>query len=322
MSTFLRAKAGRIPAGVLLIAGFVLGMVPPAAAQTEGAKKKSSKDAAPFQWVNPLPADRVGPLKHGSFMSRTNGVEVGYFIYLPPGYDTPSARTKRYPVVYYLHGGRPGGESKSVSMIKHIAPAMEAGRVPPMIYVFVNGGEMSHYDFPAKKSYGETAFVNELIPHIDGAYRTVARREGRGIEGFSQGGRGTGRIMFKHPHLFVSCTPMGGGQQHEKHAAENEGRETGGTQFEPGNNTYDLARVYTASGRSRWPLRILVAVGSKDFNYEGNLDWSAHLKALGIPHELKIAGDAPHSASACYENLGDAVMLFHADTFRRAGVRW
>jgi hypothetical protein len=32
--------------------------------------------------------------------------------------------------------------------------AVRAGRVPPMMYVFVNGGEMSHYDFPAKNSLG------------------------------------------------------------------------------------------------------------------------------------------------------------------------
>ena len=30
-------------------------------------------------------------------------------------------------------------------------------------------------------------FVKELIPHIDSTYRTIAKRSGRGIEGFSQG---------------------------------------------------------------------------------------------------------------------------------------
>jgi endo-1,4-beta-xylanase len=205
-------------------------------------------------------------------------------------------------------------------MLRYIKPAMEAGRIPPMIYVFVNGGEMSHYDFPAKKSYGETAFVKELIPHVDATYRTVAKREGRGLEGYSQGGRGTGRIMFKFPELFISCAPLGGGQQHEKHAAENGGRETSGIQFEPGNNTYDLARDYAAKRMKEFPLMILIADGKKDFNYEANLDWSAHLKQLGIPHEFKTAGDSQHSATQCYEELGDAVMLFHAENFRRSGA--
>jgi enterochelin esterase-like enzyme len=273
-----------------------------------------------FRWVNKLPENRAAGLRHGTFFSRTNQTEVGYYIHLPPGYDDPANAMKRYPVVYYLHGGRPGGEHKSISLMRAIRPAMEAGRVPPMIYVFVNGGAMSHYNFPALKSYGETALVKELIPHIDATHRTIAQREGRGLEGFSQGGRGTGRIIFKFPELFSSCAPMGGGHQHEKHAAENGGRETGGTQFEPGNNTWDLARDYAAKRMKEFPLRILIADGRKDFNYAANVEWSAHLKSLGIPHEFRTAGDAEHSAAQCYEALGDAVMLFHAENFRRAGV--
>jgi endo-1,4-beta-xylanase len=219
--------------------------------------------------------------------------------------------------VYYLHGGRPGGEHKSIAMATFFDEAMRAGRVPPMIYVFVNGGEMSHYDFPAKKSFGETAFVKELIPHIDATWRTVASRAGRGVEGFSQGGRGAARIMFKYPELFCSAAPMGGGHQHEKHAAEHEGRETSGVQFEPGDNTYDLARRYV-SRMPQHPLRILVGVGTNDMNYSANLDWMQHLERLQIPFEKAIAGDAPHSAAACYRNLGDRVMLFHAQSFAAA----
>ncbi|MFV0443757.1 MAG: alpha/beta hydrolase-fold protein [Planctomycetaceae bacterium] len=172
----------------------------------------------------------------------------------------------------------------------------------------------SHYDFPATNSYSETAFVKELIPHIDANYRTIASREGRGIEGFSQGGRGTARIMFKFPELFCSAAPMGSGLQHEQHAAEHQGQETSGVQFEPGNNTYDLARVYVAK-QDRFPLHILVGFGMQDFNYKANLTWSEHLKSLGIPHEVAIAGEAPHSALECYKQLGDRVMLFHARNF-------
>ena len=85
-------------------------------------------------------------------------------------------------------------------------------------------------------------------------------------------------------------------------------------QFEPGNNSYDLARQY-AKRRQEYPLAILVAVGQQDFNYEANLHWMEHLKSLGIPHEQQIAGDAPHSARRVYEALGDKAMLFHAANF-------
>jgi hypothetical protein len=82
---------------------------------------------------------------------------VGYCIYLPPGYDasSPDWRSprlnggdRRYPVVYYLHGGRPGSELLGAGMASFVADAMEAGTVPPAIYVFVNGGPLSHYNYP------------------------------------------------------------------------------------------------------------------------------------------------------------------------------
>ena len=288
--------------------------VPLVAQSTQSPAKNGQFQPDEFHWVNRLPEKRTTLVRHGTFHSDANDATVGYYIYLPPGYDDAAIADKRFPVVYYLHGGRPGGEHKSLKMAEFFDEAMRARRVPGMIYVFVNGGAMSHYDFPAKDSYGETAFVKELIPHIDATYRTIARREGRGLEGFSQGGRGTGRIMFKFPELFCSAAPMGGGHQHERHASENEGRETSGVQFEPANNTYDLAREYVEK-MDESPLQILVGFGKQDFNYEANLDWMRHLEELGVPHEAAIAGDAPHSAVKCYEILGDRVMLFHAKNF-------
>ena len=83
---------------------------------------------------------------------------------------------RHYPVVYYLHGGRPGNELAGAGMAAFVANAMEAGTVPPAIYVFVNGGPLSHYNYPHGTAYGSSAkqgmgcdvFINELIPHIDG----------------------------------------------------------------------------------------------------------------------------------------------------------
>ncbi len=171
------------------------------AQQAAGGKKKPAPQ--PFRWVNPLPkGDWPDGLKHATFRSPSMNIEVGYCIYLPPGYDAAENAKRRYPVVYYLHGGRPGSETKSIGLVPLIDRAMQQADVPPAIYVFVNGGEVSHYNYPQKKSLGEDVFVKELIPHVDATYRTIASREGRGIEGFSQGGRGTTRIKFRNPEQF------------------------------------------------------------------------------------------------------------------------
>jgi hypothetical protein len=120
--------------------------------------------------------------------------------------------------------------------------------------------------------------------------------------------------MFKHPELFCSAAPMGGGHAHEKHISEH-GKESGGMKFDPKNNTYDLAVSYKAEKMSDFPLQILVALGKRDFNYDANLEWMEHLKQTGIPFQYLPAGDAPHSADQCYKILGDQVMLFHAKNF-------
>jgi endo-1,4-beta-xylanase len=276
--------------------------------------QQANKDV-PFKWVNPFPKDNYPGLHHRTFRSEANGVDVGYCIYLPPGYDEPAHKDRRFPVVYWLHGGRPGSETKSIAMTVHVDRAIRAGDVPPMIYVFPNGGAVSHYDYPKLKSLGETAFIKELIPHIDRTYRTIARREGRALEGFSQGGRGTARYMFKYPELFCSAAPLGGGHQHEKRISENNGDE-GGYQFEPKNNTYDLARVYAAKVKT--PIRIFVAVGDKDMNYTANLEWMEHLRSLKIPFEHRIVEGVPHSAGLVYDKIGLDVMRFHATNFKQS----
>lgn len=268
----------------------------------------------PFKWVNDFPKDKYAGLRHGTFRSPSMNVDLGYCIYLPPGYDDPANQVRRYPVVYWLHGGRPGSEAKVISLTPFFDNAMKKGQVPPMIYVFPNGGIVSHYDYPKLKSLGETAFIKELIPHIEGTYRTIASRNGRAVEGFSQGGRGTARYMFKYPDMFCSAAPMGGGHQHEKRISENNGDE-GMYQFEPGNNTYDLAKKYAAE--AKLSVRILVVVGTKDMNYQANLDWMEHLRSLKIPFEKQIIEGVPHSTQMVYDKAGLEVMKFHADNFKK-----
>ncbi len=272
--------------------------------------------AQEHSWVNPLPTDAHPRLTHGTFESASMGKPVGYVIYLPSEYDDPEAGQRRYPVVYYLHGGLSGTEIRSIGMADYFDRAIEAGVVPPRIYVFVNGGMHSHYDFG--DSLAETAFVDELIPHIDRTYRTISSRSARGIEGFSAGGRGTARIMFKHPELFCSAVPMAGGHQQERLVYEGRAEESNsGIALDPTYNSWALAEQYAALARAPG-LSILVVVGTDDFNYEANLEWMAHVESLGVRLERIVVPDVPHSNTQVYDRVGDEVMGFHERCFAAA----
>lgn len=275
----------------------------------EAKPGKPKKVQPPFKWVNPLPARLKLPgLRHATFTSPSMKVQVGYCIYLPPSYWKKTRQ--RFPVIYYLHGGRPGNETRSVRLAEPIDAAIRSGKARPMIYVFINGGAVSHYNYPQKNSLGEDVFIKELIPHIDKTYRTVAARSGRGLEGFSQGGRGTTRIMFRHPQLFASCAPGGAGHATEKRISEEGGRESARLKFAPGYNTYDLARAYSKNPVPK--LNILIHVGTRGFNYQNNLAYMKFLDELKIPYQKLIVEDAPHSAWTIYKKSGLDLMRFHA----------
>ncbi len=282
-------------------------------------KKKTAPTAQAFSWVSPLPESRAkglpGNLRHGTFKSESMGIDVGYYIYLPSGYDDPANAEKRYPVVFHLHGGRPGGEYKSVTLAKFIHEATETGQIQPTIYVWPNGGPMSWYNYPQiELALGEDVFVNETIPHIDKAYRTFGNRSKRGLQGFSQGGRGTTRIIFKYPELFGSTAPGGSGYEPEKRIQENDGAESDKVRFAPGYNAWDLAKAYAAR-KDAPPLNPMIWVGTKGFNYEFNLKFMEYLDQLGVPYEKLISKDAPHSATKIYENDGLKLMQFHDKNF-------
>ncbi|MCF6313800.1 MAG: esterase family protein [Verrucomicrobiales bacterium] len=246
------------------------------------------------------------------------GMDVGYYIYLPPGYDKAENKDKHYSVVYFLHGGRPGSESKSIRIATFVNRAIKSGGIEPMIYVFPNGGPMSWYNYPKKENgLGEDVFVKELIPHIDKKWRTTGQASGRAIEGFSQGGRGTTRIMFKYPALFASAAPGGSGYGPEKRIQENGGKESEHVQFAEGDNAWDLAEKF-AEQKDRPALPIMLWVGTKGFNYKFNLKFSKYLGELKVPHEKLIIEGVDHSAVRNYEKRGLELMQFHQKNFKTA----
>ncbi len=274
-----------------------------------------------FLWVNPLSQDETdkvnlpSTLQHAIFTSPSMGIPVGYYIYFPPGYETA---TESYPVVYYLHGGRSGAENKDVLIANYVDAAIKKGTIKPTMYVFPNGGPMSWYDMPdMQHGMGETVFVKELIPHIDETYRTLNKREGRALEGYSNGGRGVTRIMFKYPELFLSAAPGGSGYETEKDIQEKKGQLTPQLFFSPiGYNTYDLAAAYAERG-DRPPLNILLWDGTKCPNFEGNKKYSAYLQELNIKHEFLAIPDVPHTVIGSYEAKGDVIMQHHQKSFER-----
>jgi enterochelin esterase-like enzyme len=136
-------------------------------------------------------------------------------VYLPPGYA--ASPKKRYPVVYLLHGYTDSDDRWFGRMGKHfvnvpsaVDKAYAAGSreliiVMPNAYTRYQG---SMYSNSAVTGDWESFVAKELVAYIDAHYRTIARREARGLAGHSMGGYGTVRIGMKYPEVFRSLYAM------------------------------------------------------------------------------------------------------------------
>lgn len=139
-----------------------------------------------------------------------NSADRTVLVLLPPSYD--SARERRYPVVYFLHGYNSEAEG-TVAWTRmeerHKAAMAATGRefivVAPDSST-LHGGSM--YSDSVTVGNFETFTAKELVSLIDGRYRTIPRRESRGIFGHSMGGYGTLRLGMKHPDVFSAIYAM------------------------------------------------------------------------------------------------------------------
>lgn len=117
------------------------------------------------------------------FYSNAIDRPVSFHIHLPTAYA--SEPNRRFPVIYWLHGA--GAGVSGVAPISQLyANAMKLGQMPQVIMVFANGLPNGMW---CNSKNGvtplESIIINDLIPHMDRTYRTIAAREGRLIEGFS-----------------------------------------------------------------------------------------------------------------------------------------
>tara|TARA_X000001036_G_scaffold181394_1_gene171597 strand:- start:1254 stop:2336 length:1083 start_codon:yes stop_codon:yes gene_type:complete len=275
--------------------------------------KEFSKE---FSWENELNDKNIYPsqLKKGSFQSTLMNTSIGYYIYIPDAYQEKPE--KRFRTVYYLHGGRPGNEAREAFISHYVHEVFKNPSIDPAIYIFVNGGELSHYNSDELNSYGEDVFIKELIPHIDKVYRTIAKRQGRGLEGFSQGGRAATRYMFKYPDLFGTVSAGGGSYTIEKLIKESQG-------FEDDPRDDKETIYYVGMGNDAWSLaeqhkssqnvtpKLMLWSGTEDMNHKSVEEYQSFLEKLKIEHKLLSIEGVDHNSSVFYEKAGTSLAKFH-----------
>ena len=133
-----------------------------------------------------------------------DAVDRDVFVFLPPSYANEKSR--RYPVVYALHGYSIGAEQWTHEI--HVPQTIEGAFAQggkEMIVVLPDSKTLhngSMYSSSVTTGNFERFISHDLVEYIDSHYRTIPERTSRGLVGHSMGGYGATRIGMKHSDVF------------------------------------------------------------------------------------------------------------------------
>jgi enterochelin esterase-like enzyme len=159
------------------------------------------------EFHEPPELEAVESISHGhveefELASERLGNRREVYVYLPPGYD---GQTAPLPTFYVHDGGEYLSRARMPIVLDNL---IHAGEIAPLIVVMVDPvNRMTEYRL--NDAYVDFV-VSELIPHIDGCFRTLASSEGRGVMGASLGGLISVYLALAQPDLFSKAASQSG----------------------------------------------------------------------------------------------------------------
>jgi S-formylglutathione hydrolase FrmB len=144
-------------------------------------------------------------VEYKTFQSKLLNREIRYGLYLPVSYANS---TKKYPVLYFLHGlneNEMRWSTRGLSDVK-LDKMVADGKIGEFIVAVPFGATSFYTNARSGNAPWEDMIVKEFIPLIESTYRVNATRATRGISGISMGGYGALKIAMKYPDLFGSVS--------------------------------------------------------------------------------------------------------------------
>ncbi|MBC6992369.1 esterase [Hymenobacter sp. BT491] len=233
----------------------------------------------------------VKDVPHGAisavwYSSPTLGMNRRMMVYTPPTYQ--ENKTKRYPVLYLLHGA--GGDEYSWIARGPVGAVLDnliaAGKAKEMIVVVTNGypeqfaspnaGPVNPNPQAGVNNMGDGRFekslVNDVMPFIEKRYRVYADKNNRAIVGFSMGGLQTQHITNSNPNLAAYIGVMSMGLQ-DNNRLNNFNKEE-----------YDqqIKALVKANPKLYW-----IGIGKEDFLYSSVVNLRKKYGEAGLKYEYR-----------------------------------
>ncbi|MCP4417922.1 MAG: hypothetical protein GY805_14965 [Chloroflexi bacterium] len=243
--------------------------------------------------------------------------EQTYFVYLPNGYNDGE---QRFRTLYHLHGAfmRESWTEYECNYIgAKVEAAVAAGIIEPMIVVCPvdpDGNRMWSDSFDGQY-LASTALLQDLIPHVDATYRTIAERNGRALQGFSMGGFGVVANGFRAPELF-SAIIIWDGALHDWQTLFN-GRKRIANKMFGSEGYFDQWSPYAMTKHvAKTAPDLFMVVGEMAATRDFASRFKPHFENAGgelIYHEVAC----PHSLICIMNQLAPEGFTFLADSFAR-----
>ena len=266
-----------------------------------------------------------------AFRSAVLHSAVRYCVYLPASYSAADAKTRKYPVLYLLHGL--GGNEQAMALDGEWTTLQDLRRdhlVGEFLVVAPDGWDTFYINSRDGKTPYSDFFLREFVPFIEHTYRIRSERAARGITGFSMGGYGALRMAFAHPELFGSVSSHSGALMRDPPRGVSAGASSGnlGAQLLAkvfGNpidgQFWDLNSPFVLARKNAAPLlkmKIYFDCGTEDSYgfYRGASELDETLDSLKIPHEFHLYPGG-HSVSYLLAHR-DASFEFHWREFQSA----
>lgn len=144
-------------------------------------------------------------------------------VYTPYGYEDPANKSRKYPVLYLLHGAG-GDEEAWISMgraAQILDNLIEQGKAVPMIVVMPNGNPnqeaactmgLPETEMPEAGLLGDNGYVRslvgEIVPFVEKNFRAIAKPASRAVAGLSMGGGHTLAAARLAPKMFGYVCPL------------------------------------------------------------------------------------------------------------------
>ncbi|MFI9581044.1 alpha/beta hydrolase [Streptomyces sp. NPDC052236] len=157
----------------------------------------------------------------GSGLRRTelkgaiSGVRGEVYVWLPPQYDDPAYRGKKFPVVEVL-AGFPGSSKnwfRTLKFQKRVQPLIESGEVAPFIVVaprtMLGDHDTGYANIPGKVN-ADSWLTVDVRKMVADNFRVSLDPAGWAIVGYSAGGHGAAKLALAHPDRYSAAVSLSG----------------------------------------------------------------------------------------------------------------